>query len=958
MKAPDFPIFFRELHGHEPFPWQARLADEVCRTNLWPDLLDLPTGSGKTACIDVALFHWLVCAHRGAPHDACRRVAFVVDRRIIVDEAEARARHIADQIARAASPLLAAQKALLEAKTSDAQVHVVKLRGGVEREENIARDPTLLTVILSTVDQIGSRLLFRGYGVSDRMTPIHAGIFGVDTLLLLDEAHIAEPFQKTLEAIVHTQRKQSARQLGPSPLRWARLSATAKENAEARVFRLTAEDGAHPVLARRLKAKKPMQLAAVEKRDQLPRAMKELVANELAKEPLTMDEAPRIAVVVNRVSTARAVYDLLQAELGDQANSELVIGRVRPIDRDDRMAALSRVLRSSQSPRPGDRPIVVVATQTIEVGADFDFHALFTEAASYAAIKQRVGRLNRLGVRQTARGAVVLIREDAKGDPIYGDTTAATWALLERHAEGGIVDLGIEYAPDDEHGTAQDPKVTPVLSPSLLGLLVQTHPRPAAEPSVAEFLHGFAAEIPDVSVVWRDGLTDSSGEIDVDLARQVLSALPPLSHEAMSLPFFTFRQWLATARSRDPKLPRIDDLGDIEGDLERDMPRRDHSTHRVLMVTGDDVDYVPLERVWPGAKVVLPATIGGADRFGFAPASKERVYDLTFRAREASDGVRRGRTPTVVWTPALARSWVLDTAPDGEEAEARTKAVQDVLADLDSGRDDVVDAIDKWFRTWGGSLRTDAATTLAAVLGGRRRPPRTEWLEANGKRVGLVLRAPRPSPEDVAEYDGGLLQTVLVPLVDHSRGVAEFAERFARAVGLEEALIQAIRKAGYVHDLGKADPRFQTRLGAEPHELLAKSAHYDRRTQLGERHEAYSVALLDQHPELLSGHPGLERLIRYLVGSHHGFGRAFQPVVADDRGTSFQLELDGLQLSYSGRPGLGALGSGWCDLFAELHEQYGPWGLAYLESILRLADHRRSEHEVTSSRDEDTGGEA
>jgi CRISPR-associated endonuclease/helicase Cas3 len=206
------------------------------------------------------------------------------------------------------------------------------------------------------------------------------------------------------------------------------------------------------------------------------------------------------------------------------------------------------------------------------------------------------------------------------------------------------------------------------------------------------------------------------------------------------------------------------------------------------------------------------------------------------------------------------------------------------------------------------------------------------------------------------ESDGGLLRTVDVGLAEHSRGVAEFAERFARSVGLPEPLILALRKAGSVHDLGKADPRFQARLGAQPGRLLAKSAQYDRRAKLGERHEAYSVACIDRHPELLSDHVGLEDLIRYLVGTHHGFGRGFQPVVEGDRGTTFELDLDGMHLRYSGKPDLGQVGSGWSDLFVGLHREYGPWGLAYLESILRLADHRRSEYEI-ADRDEAGGAE-
>jgi CRISPR-associated endonuclease/helicase Cas3 len=959
MKATDFAAFFTELHGRAPFPWQERLATDLCRDNTWPDLLDLPTGSGKTACIDVALFHWLVCAGRGAPHDASRRVAFVVDRRIIVDEAAERARRIAERIAQGTTPLLVEQRALLAATTSSAQIEVVKLRGGVEREENLARDPTLFTVVLSTVDQIGSRLLFRGYGVSDRMKSVHAGIFGVDTVLLLDEAHIAEPFQQTLHAIVRQQAQSPS--LGPKPLRWVRLSATASDAPGARAFRLESADRAHPVLAQRLGASKPMQLLTVDKRDQLPKAMKELVLGELGKEPLTPDEGPRVAVVVNRVATARAVYDLLSADLKERAQVELVIGRVRPIERDQRMETLSEVLRSSESPRRGHRPIVVVATQTIEVGADFDFHAMFTEAASYAAVKQRVGRLNRLGVRGSARGAVVLVRDEAEGDPIYGNTTAATWALLEKHAEGGAVDLGIDGAPAPVEGTAQNPRATPVLSPSLVGLLVQTQPRPTVEPGVADFLHGFASELPDVSVVWRDGLTDADGRVDVDLAREILAALPPLSREAMSLPFFTFRQWLASAHTTEQKAPKLDDLGDLDGDVDRELPKLAAGAMKVLVVSGDDVQHVLLGSVRPGAKVVLPSNTGGADRFGFAPASRESVSDLTFLARESGGaGPSRGhrnRTPTVVWTPSLARSWV-EGPLSKEEAESCMKPVEEALKDPDNGRDDVVDAFKTWLAAWGERLRPDVTRAVAGVFANGKSSPRTEWLEVDGERRGLVLRSRKPSPGDLAEYEGGLQRTIRVSLADHSRGVEAFAERFARSVGLTEPLVLALRKAGYVHDFGKADPRFQSRGGAAPGELGGKSARDDRSTKLGERHEVYSVALLDQHPELLSEHPGLENLIRYLVGTHHGFGRGFQPMVDDDRGATFELEVDGARFAYRGRPGLGRLGSGWSDLFVELHRTYGPWGLAYLESILRLADHRRSEYEITNSHDEDTGGEA
>src|SRR5690606_1106888 len=89
LAVDDFGTFFRAVHGVDPFPWQRRLAARAATGN-WPRMLDLPTGSGKTAAIDIALFA-LALSAGSQPRTAPLRIVYVVDRRTVVDQAFERA---------------------------------------------------------------------------------------------------------------------------------------------------------------------------------------------------------------------------------------------------------------------------------------------------------------------------------------------------------------------------------------------------------------------------------------------------------------------------------------------------------------------------------------------------------------------------------------------------------------------------------------------------------------------------------------------------------------------------------------------------------------------------------------------------------------------------------------------------------------------------------------------------
>src|SRR5439155_5012098 len=201
---PTFADFFRALWEKDPFPWQTMLADRAATKGL-PDAIDLPTASGKTACLDIAV--WALAKQTSETNRSIpRRIWFVVDRRIVVDEAYDRAEKIAAKLAdgNASEAVRAVAERLLALRGLDSKkrpLAVGRLRGGVLRDDRWARIPSQAAIITSTVDQLGSRLLFRGYGYSALAAPIFAGLSGNDSLILLDEAHCAVPFLQTLRAV-------------------------------------------------------------------------------------------------------------------------------------------------------------------------------------------------------------------------------------------------------------------------------------------------------------------------------------------------------------------------------------------------------------------------------------------------------------------------------------------------------------------------------------------------------------------------------------------------------------------------------------------------------------------------------------------------------------------------------------------------------------------------------------
>jgi CRISPR-associated endonuclease/helicase Cas3 len=956
MNLPDFPAYFRALWDRDPFPWQAMLADRHARGH-WPRALDLPTASGKTACMDIAVYALAAQADRPpAERTAPRRIWFVVDRRIVVDEAFERASRIAEKLASATTgPLKEVADRLRALSGTERPLAVGRLRGGILRDDGWVRIPSQPAVITSTVDQVGSRLLFRGYGHSLLAAPIYAGLAANDSLIILDEAHCAVPFMQTLEAIARYREPAWADEPITTPFAFLVMTATPPEGLPREAIFPGAERERaldHPALRRRLETSKRTELVPVKRRRS--EGGDPLVAEAAGRATaFVRDGRRRVGVMVNRVRTAMELAAYLRDAVGlDEADVVLLTGRIRPFERDGVVERWTPFLRAAQPEEP-TRPIVVVSTQCLEVGADFSFDALVTECASLDALRQRFGRLARSGSEGPVPAAIVIREDDVEPkapDPVYGRALSDTWKWLAEqatpHPDGRFfIDMGVaelqarlDALEDVTRLLAPSPNA-PVLLPAHIDLLCQTAPPPHPEPDVSLYLHGEPGP-PEVSVVWRCDLSE-----DTAMWVETVALCPPVSGEMLQAPLWRVRAWL-TGRAVDV------DEADVEG-AGSEPEQREGRIRPCLVWRGRNRSKVVREarEILPGDVVVVPASygIGALGQATRAQALGEEGLDVWEPARDAA-----GQPPAVRLSEAALRPW-MDCPPVKELVVAATspapdrdaigEAIQVVLDYRQPDEESPPPPPDWWMR-----LLRDARA-------GR-------MLEHPSGGVIFVARVPRRRGVELDLFadDDDLTSAAgrEATLEEHSRLVRRAAGRIAERC-LPEDLRGALELAGFWHDVGKLDPRFQLMLrrgdevaAAAAETPIAKSTSVPmtpavrrairQASGLPEnfRHEMLSMELARRFAELPRDET-LADLVLHLVATHHGHGRPFGPVCPDPSPPGVCGELRGSSLSLTATERLASppahrLDSGIVERFWRLNRRYGWWGLAYLEALLRLAD--------------------
>lgn len=969
----------------DPFPWQINLFEHVADTGQWPDLLDLPTAAGKTAVIDIAVFLMAI------RDDMPRRTVFVIDRRVVVHQAARRAQRLAEilrtddaDIVRTVAAKLREKAAPIKGTTAPPMLWA-ELRGGIVRDESWALRPDVPAVLVSTVDQVGSRLLFRGYGVSRGMLPVHAGLLGNDALFLLDEVHLAQPFAETLHMIGERYRPPAESGLQD---RWRVVTLSATPNQDSRPAHVLTLDERDrdpqiaPVLSRRLAAKKFAEKRLVRSREKSVSGQQNALAQDAAKTARAMiddGKAKVIGVIVNRVNTARRVYDLLGG--GPSIERALITGRMRPFDRDDLLASLEGKLRTGRDRKETDPPIVVAATQSIEAGADFDFDALITECASYDALRQRFGRLDRDGqlseMEQHSRSVVLSTGESVTAtadDAIYGSALTKTWEWLP---ESEFDFAHVSPAKHQLDKMVAKRPMAPKLLPSHLDRWVQTSPQPDASPDIGLWLHGLAADrAVDVNLVWRADLTEAllavgreteNGQAAADteqqssaaaaLAVSLVTACRPGSAEAMSVPIQAVRTWLAGLASED-RVPRVVPVADVEGATPPDAgdPTPNSADIKpVLRWSGDDSRVArQAGDIRPGDTLIVPAAYGGMSARNWDPASRVPVPDLGHRLQ--SEQRRRAvlRLSPDVLASELEALPSLPFPADVDEVGADDKPVVDewlAAADLALGGDGLTGRLvrelckddKRVVERVVVSLADDRLSAVYVITSRRQLQPQPVTEEPPGETAD--------SEPETSSFTG-----VKITLDDHLEHVGVWATALARKCGLPDRLAGDLGLAARLHDVGKADPRFQLMLRQgrlTSDEMLAKSpvfaseraererARWEAGYPRGGRHELLSVAMVQDEPDLAAEANDWD-LVLHLIASHHGYCRPFAPVVHDPHPVMAEVCRNGRVLRHSTATEFARIDSGIADRFWVLVRRYGWFGLARLESILRLADHRAS----------------
>ena len=910
----EFGDFFAALNGgYAPFSWQEEVLDHICEHGVWPERINAPTGSGKSSVVDIHLFANALAAVGAAPR-VPRRLCVTVGRRALVDSQADRAREkILDPMGKALANesdesdiLRRVAEALQSFQTRNddqrsAPFEVGHIRGELSNRNLPVTDISACAIIAATPDMYGSRALFRGYGSTKAARPRETALLTMDTVMVLDEAHMNRQLLHTTQRIAELQKREV--NLGVPTLQVVETTATPSTgDSESTTLGVDIEALDSPndkELHRRVYSHKELVLRPIDKWDGKPgnaatvKAAVDAIKDFLAHREVGKgsEVAHTVGCIVNHVRTAISIKEELAKDLAED-EVQLLVGRMRPYD--------LKKLHPDLFTTEGDKSVkVVVATQTLEVGIDVDFADLVTELAPASSLAQRFGRVNRLGHRDDSK---VVVIEPASGDSVKKDAPPYR-----------AVDLSNAYAWLEALNGAENPSVNPaamVKNPPVQSsperLLYQrpewpdllefsrTDENPYDEPDLDLWLHdSLEAETAMGGVIVRDNLPSNTSA-----AMEILktSYFAPRDEETFPANLKILKEILDYQDEHGVK-PRKFLYRQGEISLWQDADQGEESSQ--TLAPGDvlilDMGSIPFTN--QGIAVTQREL----------PSKKDELKAVPFLDDDEL---------------CVAELYVYEKCADREERFRKY---------LGLSPDEVAELLD--------SQASDGQKVIASELS----------TEAEGGQEVIAWYA--DVTDDKKSIEGSDIAQELAPtdpvlLDDHQNDVAERTRQLAENLGLAPEFSEALELAAKYHDEGKRDLRFQQMLGADPDaDALAKSGHrsvaeaYRARSRSalprGWRHEQLSALMVAASPEKVGEH---RDLVLRIIGCSHGHGRFS---FAHDAGFLLKegylpegTDYEALKEQATRLFNVGY----WDNLMEQTSRTYGPYATAYLEAVERAAD--------------------
>ena len=916
-----FPSFFKTATGFTPYDWQVQVALDGL-----PDVLPVPTGLGKT---EVALaWAWRLLVDK-KPEPL--HLVVCLPMRSLVTQTVQRLRDCFEAI---------------RAHRAEIEVGVHQLMGGALEDEWV-RQPDKPWVLVGTQDQLLSRALNRGYAMSRFEWPVHFGLLNNDCRWLIDEVQLMGPGLWTTSQLDWMRRKRF-RPLKPSVTTWMSatvgtsflsttdrvrdgLSESSQEQVAFEGKLKTALDGDNGLKWWR-EAKRPLawwqpdasgaRTGGAKKRGARSAAAT-VTPEAIAASVAAKHESGTLSLVIcNTVDMARAVFGALSSV----DHKVLLTSRFR---REDRALHEQRLIdfdanRKARNLPKADPGLICVSTQVIEAGVDISAHRLYTELAPWPSMLQRLGRLNRKGDDQEAEAWVWETPKEGGNKKVerigpYETTDIErakklvdAFAPLSQNKAFSEAIAGLNASKQKEITEALKPKPSPL--PRALdvhGLFSTERDVHGGFTDVSAFVRGTDPDL-DVTVFWRDWSGDSPPRGE-DLDGPLLEP----AREGCPVSFVRVQKMIESSKAKAW-------LWDDEADR---WERVNHWDIR------------------PGMLVMLKREVGGYD---------------------ATEGWTGDKSNVLAEVPRAGRGATL-------RDDAWTEA--GYWSTLDVHLKDARDAAEKLSTAL--SLTGDTRTAVVEASGlhdlGKAHP---QWQAALPDRSGipdaLLAKSPRVVAADVvgdvaatrAEFARLRAQARELPEQARRRGREDVVRlRWAIDDKLSDAELKSLRALTGVRWAG----HLQFRPGLR-HEVASALAMWHKyRDTKTKPYPALAVYLAATH------HGKARTVMRSTTGEGDDvFGVRSEPsalnVDNDEWPLDFSIAKDGADGRWDGDEFV-LTGHGWTGLVADLlgpwrpdeksdagvvpesePRQLGPFALAYLEALVRIADWRASAQPSASTK--------